>query len=87
MKSLRLGLIGLGNIGRHHATYLQAGKVQRCELVAVCSTTPAKMEAYRPLAAWTDARALIASGDWAAYCRFHLKKEHARNYPPTKIAA
>lgn len=32
-------------------------------------------------------RALIASGDWAAYCRFHLKKEHARNYPPTKIAA
>ena len=62
MKTVRLGLIGLGNIGRHHATYLQAGKVPRCELVAVCSTTPAKMEAYRPLAAWTDARALIASG-------------------------
>jgi predicted dehydrogenase len=62
MKTVRLGLIGLGNIGRHHANYLQAGKVPRCELVAVCSTTPAKMEAYRPLAAWTDARALIASG-------------------------
>ena len=62
MKTVRLGLIGLGNIGRHHATYLQAGKVPRCELVAVCSTTPAKMEAYRPLAAWNDARALIASG-------------------------
>jgi len=62
MKSLRLGLIGLGNIGRHHATYLLAGKVPRCELVAVCSTTPAKMEAYRPLAPWTDARALVASG-------------------------
>ena len=40
MKSLRLGLIGLGNIGRHHATYLLAGKVPRGELVAVCSTTP-----------------------------------------------
>lgn len=32
-------------------------------------------------------RALIASGDWNAYCRFHLKKEHARNYPPAKAAA
>ena len=33
MKTVRLGLIGLGNIGRHHATYLQAGKVPRCELM------------------------------------------------------
>ena len=32
-------------------------------------------------------RALIASGDWNAYCRFHLRKEHARNYPPVKAAA
>ena len=32
-------------------------------------------------------RALIASGDWNAYCRFHLKKEHSRNYPPVKAAA
>jgi hypothetical protein len=32
-------------------------------------------------------RALIASGDWEAYCRFHLKKKHARNYAPMKAAA
>jgi len=32
-------------------------------------------------------RALIASGDWDAYCRFHLKKEHDRNYPRSKDAA
>jgi hypothetical protein len=32
-------------------------------------------------------RALIASGDWNAYCGFHLKKEHVRNYPPRKAAA
>ncbi len=32
-------------------------------------------------------RALIASGGWRAYCRFHLVKEHARNYPPTPLAA
>jgi len=30
----------MGNIGRHHAAYLLEGKVQRCELVAVCSTSP-----------------------------------------------
>lgn len=32
-------------------------------------------------------RALIASGDWEAYCHFHLMKEHDRNYPPQKAAA
>jgi len=32
-------------------------------------------------------RALIASGDWVPYCRFHLKKEHERNYPQPKAAA
>ena len=32
-------------------------------------------------------RALIASGDWHAYCRFHRVKEHARNYPATQVAA
>ena len=32
-------------------------------------------------------RALVASGDWTAYCRFHQTKEHARNYPQTKAAA
>ena len=62
MNSLRLGLIGLGNIGRHHAIYLQAGKVPRCELVAVCSTSPDKLESFKPLAIWNDARALITSG-------------------------
>jgi len=62
MKTLRLGLIGLGNIGRHHARYLQAGKVPRCELAAVCSTSPAKLEEFKPLAVWDDGLALIRSG-------------------------
>ena len=38
MDKVRLGIIGMGNIGRHHAGYLMAGQVSRCELVAVCST-------------------------------------------------
>jgi len=40
MSPVRLGIIGMGNIGRHHAGYLLDGKVPRCELLAVCSTSP-----------------------------------------------
>lgn len=64
MPPLRLGLIGLGNIGRHHATYLLEGKVPRCELTAVCATNPAKLEPYREqgLQGFGDAIELIRSG-------------------------
>ena len=36
MEKVRLGIIGMGNIGKYHADYLQARKISRCELVAVC---------------------------------------------------
>src|SRR5439155_20457504 len=47
MNSVRLGIVGIGNIGKHHAGYLLAGKVPRCQLTAVCSTSPHKLEPYR----------------------------------------
>ena len=47
MNKVRLGIIGMGNIGKHHAGYLFEGKVSRCELVAVCSTSPQKLEPYK----------------------------------------
>ena len=47
MIKVRLGIIGMGNIGRHHAGYLLEGKVKRCELAAVCSTSPQKLEEYK----------------------------------------
>jgi len=47
MDKVRLGIIGMGSIGRHHSDCLLAGKVGRCELVAVCSTSPQKLESYR----------------------------------------
>ncbi len=47
MNSVRVGIIGMGNIGKHHAEYLLAGKVSRCELVAVCSASPDKRESYQ----------------------------------------
>src|SRR5579859_401930 len=62
MTSVRLGLIGLGNIGQHHAAYLTSGKVSRAELVAVSDAVPAKLEKYKPLKTFTSGEELIASG-------------------------
>ena len=47
MNKVRVGIIGMGNMGKHHADYLLAGKVPRCELTAVCSTSPQKLETYK----------------------------------------
>ena len=47
MNKVRIGIIGMGNIGKHHAEYLLAGKVARAELVAVCSTSPQKLASYQ----------------------------------------
>ena len=64
MKKVRLGIIGMGNIGRYHADYLLARKVNRCELVAVCSTSPNKLESYKSkgLKIFGDGGELIRSG-------------------------
>jgi predicted dehydrogenase len=61
VNTVRLGIIGMGNIGRFHADYLLAGKVSRCELTAVCSTSPAKLEKYKPLKIFDDGPQLIQS--------------------------
>jgi predicted dehydrogenase len=64
MNSVRLGIIGMGNIGKFHADYLLNGKVSRAELVAVCSTSPEKLESYREkeLKIFSDGEEMIRSG-------------------------
>ena len=62
MTSVRLGLIGLGNIGQHHAAYLRAGKIEHAELVAVSDAVPAKLEKYKPLQVFNTGEELIGSG-------------------------
>ena len=62
MTSVRLGIIGLGNIGQHHAGYLAAGKINRAELVAVSDAVPAKLDKYKTLKTFSDAEELIRSG-------------------------
>ena len=62
MNTVRLGLIGLGNIGRFHAEYLRAGKVSRAQLTAVCDAV-APLDPYKPLRTFTDAEQMMRSGE------------------------
>jgi predicted dehydrogenase len=61
MKKVRLGIIGMGNIGRYHAEYLRAGKVSRAELTAVCDAF-APLDNYRPLQTFDRPEKLFPSG-------------------------
>ena len=60
--SVRLGIIGLGNIGRHHAGYVIEGKVPRCELAAVCSRKTDLPAEFKSVAVFDDAEKLMRSG-------------------------
>lgn len=64
MSNVRIGIIGMGNIGKHHATYLLEGKVARCQLTAVCSTSPEKLADYaaKGVKVFGNALELIRSG-------------------------
>jgi predicted dehydrogenase len=62
MSKVRLGIAGLGNMGKFHADYVLQGKVARCELAAVSSTSPARLEAYRQLKTFESAEKMIHSG-------------------------
>jgi len=61
MKQVRLGIIGMGNIGKYHADYLLHQKVSRAELVAVADAF-APLETYRSLRTFKDGGDLIRSG-------------------------
>lgn len=62
MDKVRLGIIGLGNIGQHHYAYLTAGKVNRAEVVAVSDAVPSKLEKYKAVRTFPDGEELIRSG-------------------------
>ena len=63
MNKVRVGVIGMGNMGKYHADYLQQGKVNRCELTAVSSTTASKLEKYKGLKTFDSGEKLIRSGE------------------------
>src|SRR3954468_18111503 len=63
MDKIRIGIIGMGNIGKYHADYLLGRKVDRCELAAVCDPNVAALEKFKPLKIFSDGGELIRSGE------------------------
>jgi predicted dehydrogenase len=61
-KKVRLGIIGLGVMGRVHAANLLAGKVPRIELTAVADTNPANLTGLTGVQTFGSLEAMAASG-------------------------
>ncbi|MBI5382598.1 MAG: Gfo/Idh/MocA family oxidoreductase [Opitutae bacterium] len=62
MKKVRLGLIGIGNMGTLHANSVLAGKVPRLELAAVVDQDPARRARFAGVTGFATAEELFASG-------------------------
>ncbi len=59
--TLRLGIIGIGNMGGAHAGNIRSGQVKRCTIAAVCDTDPARLKGL-DCPVFADHRAMLASG-------------------------
>jgi predicted dehydrogenase len=62
MKTVRLGIIGLGNMGSGHADKLLSGEINRCELTAVCDPAPEKFARFPKAKGFTRSDELVRSG-------------------------
>lgn len=64
MQKVRIGIVGMGNMGRFHAQDLLDGKVRDGELVAVAGRTPEKLKEYaeRGLQVLGSGEEMIKSG-------------------------
>jgi len=62
MNSVRIGIVGLGNMGAAHAASILAGNIRRLELAAVCDLEPARLARLPQVAAFASADAMIGSG-------------------------
>jgi len=61
-KKVRLGIIGLGIMGRVHASNLLAGKVPRIELTAVAETNPENLAGLSGVRTFASFEEMAASG-------------------------
>lgn len=68
MSKVRIGIIGIGNMGTGHAGYLIKGEVPKAELTAVCDINPKRLEWAKEnlgetVKGFDNAEALFASGE------------------------
>ena len=63
MQDLRLGIIGLGNMGHFHANAIATGKIAHCRLTAVCDRDERQLIKHLPARGFLSSSELIASGE------------------------
>ena len=62
MKKVRIGIVGLGNMGNSHAQQILAGKINRLELGAVADLDPARLARVPQVKGFKTAADMMASG-------------------------
>jgi predicted dehydrogenase len=62
MSEVRIGVLGLGNMGSGHARSILEGKIPRAVLTAVCDQNPKATAAFPGIPAFTSAGDLFGSG-------------------------
>ena len=60
---VRIGIIGMGNMGRGHVDYLLKNKIKNCKLVAICDLIKPQDPLYEDLKFYFDYKELIRSGE------------------------
>lgn len=88
MKSVRIGIIGIGSMGTNHVRYLTAGVIDGAQLTAVCDINPARLDWARDnlgpdVQVFDNADALLESGAVDAVIIATPHYDH----PPLAIAA
>lgn len=63
MKEVRVGVIGLGNMGSAHAGALLAGDVPGSRLTAVCDADPVRLKRFDSVRGFTEEAKMFASGE------------------------
>src|SRR3954471_7715502 len=62
MNKVRIGILGMGNMGKFHADYLLANKVSRAEVTCFSEPSGLSRERYKQLNYFDSAEKLIRSG-------------------------
>lgn len=63
MKQVRIGIVGMGNMGKYHANYLLQNKIGRAVLTAVSDAMTSNLEDYKQLKTFDSGEKMIRSGE------------------------
>ncbi len=59
---VRVGVIGVGNMGSFHVSLFKDKKISNAELTAICDIDPARLDKYKDYKTFLDSKKLIRSG-------------------------